>query len=320
MHPLSRILVPALSVSFWLSAQTTPAAPDTGQPTFTSDTRLVLLPVSVADRNGKLITNLPREAFKVYENGAEQAIKVFKREDVPISLGIIIDNSGSMRDKRQKVETASLDLVKASNPHDEVFVVNFNDEAYLDVPFTNDIKKLEEGVARIDSRGGTAMRDAISMSIDYLKEKGKKDKKVLLVVTDGNDTASSGTLEKLIDKCRDSGVLIYSIGLLNEEEKREAHKAKRALDAISKESGGLVFYPKDATEVDRIALQVAQDIRNQYTIAYSPSVQALDGSFRQIKVTVNGPGRPTVRTRTGYYATPNSVGKKTTVSSAHVLP
>lgn len=164
------------------------------------------------------------------------------------------------------------------------------------------------------------MRDAISMSIDYLKEKGKKDKKVLLVVTDGNDTASSGTLEKLIDKARDSGILIYAIGLLNEEERREAHKAKRALDSITKESGGLSFYPKDATEVDKIALQVAQDIRNQYTIAYSPSVQALDGSFRQIKVTVNAPGHPTVRTRTGYYATPGASPKKSGLSSGNTQP
>lgn len=285
------------------------AVPDNGPATFTADTRLVLLPVSVSDKSGKLITNLQRQAFKVYENGSEQAIKLFRREDVPISLGIIIDNSGSMREKRSRVETASLDLVKASNPNDEVFVVNFNDEAYLDVPFTNDIKKLEEGVARIDSRGGTAMRDAISMSIDYLREKGKRDKKVLLVITDGNDTASAGTLEKTIDKARNGEVLIYAIGLLNEEERREGRKAKRALDAITKESGGLSFYPKDATEVDKIALQVAQDIRNQYTIAYSPTIQALDGSFRQIKVVVNGPGKPTVRTRSGYYASPNGIKK-----------
>lgn len=158
------------------------------------------------------------------------------------------------------------------------------------------------------------MRDAISMSIDYLKEKGKKDKKVLLVVTDGNDTASTGTLEKLIDKCRNAGVLVYAIGLLNEEERHEAKKAKRALDAITRESGGLTYYPKDVSEVDKIALQVAQDIRNQYTIAYSPTIQALDGSFRQIRVTVNGPGHPTVRTRTGYYATPDSTNAKKTAT------
>lgn len=306
----SLVLAAGVVCAVVCSAQTPPPPHDGGSPTFTADTRLVVLPVSVSDKSGKLVTNLPQQAFKVYENGAEQAIKLFRREDVPISLGIIIDNSGSMREKRQKVETAALDLVKASNPQDEVFVVNFNDEAYLDVPFTNDVKKLEEGVARIDSRGGTAMRDAISMSIDYLKEKGKKDKKVLLVVTDGNDTASTGSLEKLIDRARDREVLIYSIGLLNEEERREAKKAKRALDAITHESGGLAFYPKDVSEVDRIALQVAQDIRNQYTIAYSPTVQALDGSFRQIKVVVNGPGHPSVRTRTGYYASPSADSTK----------
>jgi Ca-activated chloride channel family protein len=312
MRLLSRFVAPLVWAALNLPAQTPApaAAKDNGPATFSTDTRLVVLPISVSDKSGKLVMNLERQAFKVYENGAEQAIKLFRREDVPISLGIVIDNSGSMRDKRQKVETASLDLVKASNPRDEVFVVNFNDEAFLDVPFTNDLKKLEEGVARIDSRGGTAMRDAISMSIDYLKEKGKKDKKVILVVTDGNDTASTGTLEKLIDKARNGEVLVYSIGLLNEEEKREGRKAKRALDAITKESGGLSFYPKDLSEVDKIALQVAQDIRNQYTIAYSPTIQALDGSFRQIKVTVNGPGHPTVRTRSGYFAGSKDQPKK----------
>ena len=286
-------------------SQNTPASP--GDYTFRSDTRLVVLPVTVADKSGKLIPNLPQTAFKVYENGAEQPIKSFHREDVPVSLGIIIDNSGSMRDKRVKVETASADLVKASNPQDQVFVVNFNDEAYLDVPFTNDIKKLEQGLARIDSRGGTAMRDAISMSIDYMKENGKKDKKVLLVVTDGNDTASTGTLEKLVAKAQKSEVLIYAIGLLNEEERREARKAKRALDELTSASGGLAYYPKELADVDKIALLVAHEIRNQYTITYTPTIQALDGSFRQIKVTVSGAGRSAqVRTRTGYYATPDA--------------
>jgi len=280
-------------------------------PTFRADSRLVVLPVTVTDKSGKLVTNLSQQSFKVFENGVVQPIKIFKREDVPISLGIIIDNSGSMRDKRVKVETASADLVKASNRQDEVFVVNFNDEPYLDVEFTNDIKKLEAGLARIDSRGGTAMRDAISSSIDYMKEKGKKEKKVLLVVTDGNDTASTGTLEKLVNKARQSEVLIYAIGLLNEEERREAKKAKRALDELTTASGGLAFYPKELTDVDRIALQVAQEIRNQYTIAYTPTVQELDGSFRQIKVTVSGAGRSAlVRTRTGYYATPDSQNAK----------
>jgi len=287
-----------------------PPAATPEEPTFSVGTRLVVLPVSVLDKSGKLVTDLQQKAFKVFENGVEQPIKVFRREDVPISLGIIVDNSGSMREKRQRVEAASLDLVRASNPQDEVFIVNFNDDPYLDVPFTNDIKKMEEGIARIDSRGGTAMRDAISESMDYMRKEGKRQKKVLLVITDGNDNASNVSLEKLVSRAQQNEILVYSIGLLNEEERREARLAKRALDAISHDSGGLAFYPKGASDVDEIALQVAHEIRNQYTIAYSPTVQEMDGSFRQIKVTVNGPSHPVVRTRTGYYATPDSGPKK----------
>jgi len=288
-----------------------PANPSSGDDvTFRADTRLVVLPISVADKNGKLVTDLKQSSFKVFENGIEQPIKIFKREDVPISLGIIIDNSGSMKEKRQKVEIASLDMVKASNPQDEVFIVNFNDQPWLDVPMTSDIKAMQEGIARIDSRGGTAMRDAISGGIDYLKKEGKRQKKVLLVITDGNDNASTINLERLVNRSQQNEVLIFSIGLLNEEERHEAKIAKRALDTLSRETGGLAFYPKGVADVDQIALQVAHEIRNQYTLAYSPTSPEMDGSFRQIKVTVNGPGHPLVRTRTGYYATPNDSSKK----------
>jgi Ca-activated chloride channel homolog len=269
-----------------------------------SDTRLVVLHMSVFDHAGKLVTNLPRDTFKVFENNVEQQVKVFKREDIPVSLGILVDNSGSMRgEKRERVEHAVIQLVKASNRQDEVFIVNFNDDAYLDVPFTNDIHKLEEGIARIDSKGGTAMRDAVSMSIDYLKQEGKIDKRVLLIVTDGNDTTSTGiTLEKLIEKLhKNPELLVYAIGILGEEDRREAGKAKRALDSMTRASGGFSLYPKDIGEVESMAQEVAHDIRNQYVLAYSPSNQNLDGSFRQIRVAA---GKYTVRTRTGYYATP----------------
>jgi len=301
----------AASYFVWAQAPTPqPPKPDE-EPTFRADTRLVVLPVSVVNKDGKLVTDLPEKSFKVFENGVEQPIKIFRREDVPISLGIIVDNSGSMREKRQRVETASLDLVRASNPMDEVFIVNFNDDPFLDVPLTGDIKKMEEGIARIDSRGGTAMRDAIDGAITYVKKEGHRQKKVLLVITDGNDNASTVSLERLVNRAQQSEVLVYAIGLLNEEERREARLAKRALDSITHDSGGLAFYPKGPSDVDAIALQVAHEIRNQYTIAYSPTVPQMDGSFRQIKVTVNSPGHPVVRTRTGYYATPDSSSKKT---------
>jgi VWFA-related protein len=275
--------------------------PDT---TFRSDTRLVVLHATVVDKSGKFVTNLQQSAFHVFENNVEQPIKKVLREDVPVSMGLIVDNSGSMRTKRARVEASALALVKASNPQDEVFIVNFNDEAFLDQPFSADIKELERGLSKIDSRGGTAMRDAIRMSIDYLKENGKRDKKVLVVVTDGDDNNSSGSLENLIKASQQSEVLIYTVGLLSEEEKREAKRATRALNAIAEATGAKSYYPKELKEVDAICQQVARDIRSQYIIEYTPKNAALDGSFRQIRVTANGPNHPVVRTRSGYYATP----------------
>jgi Ca-activated chloride channel family protein len=285
-----------------IAAQEQPAKPDQGPAVFSTDARLKVLHATVFDKAGKFITNLPQSAFQVYEDGKLQAIKIFKREDVPVSMGIIVDNSGSMRDKRQKVESAALALVAESNRQDEVFIVNFNDEAYLDTEFTSDIKQMQQGLTKIDSRGGTAMRDAIRMSIDHLKDKGKKDKRVLLVVTDGNDNASQVSLEATVRAAQDAETIIFAIGLLSDEERREASKAKRALMTLTEATGGQAFFPKDTSEVERIAHQVARDLRNQYTIAYSPSNSALDGTYRQVKVIATGPNHPVVRTQSGYYA------------------
>ncbi len=300
-------------------------APRTGSEedttTFRSDTRLVVLHASVVDNKGRLVTTLPQSAFHVFENKVEQPIRTFRREDVPVSLALIVDNSGSMRDKRKRVEAAALAAVKASNPADEVMVVNFNDEAYDDSNgFTSDLKKLDEALTKIDSRGGTAMRDALNMTMDFMKKKAKHDKKVILVVTDGNDTASTQiTLESLVQKSHDSEVLMYFIGLLNEEDKSEARKAKRAMDALAKASGGTAVYPDTLEAVEQVALSMAHEIRNQYIITYSPTNPNLDGTFRQISVMANGPNRPTVRTRTGYYATPDP-GKRNAGASSPAAP
>jgi Ca-activated chloride channel family protein len=273
-----------------------------GDAVFRTGTRLVVLHATVAEKNGRLLTNLPKTAFRVYEDGVEQQLKTFRREDVPVSLGLVIDNSGSMRDKRARVEAAALDLVRASNPQDEVFIVNFNDESYRDVDFTSDIHKLEAGIARIDSTGGTAMRDAIDASMRYLKASGKHDKKALIVVTDGNDNMSGTGLNELVAEAQQRDILVYAIGLLSEEEPGDARKAKKALDTLVRATGGQAFYPEQVDEVHQIALEVAHEIRNQYILAYSPANEALDGAYRRITVKVKGPGRPVVRTRTGYYA------------------
>jgi len=297
-----RHLLLLLIVALTLFAQK--PAKDGSTPVFSAETREVPLNVTVTDRSGHLVINLPQSAFQVYENNVLQAIKVFRRDDAPVSMALVIDNSGSMRDKRQAVEAAALALVKDSNPQDETSVVNFNDEGYLDVDFTNDMEKLKAGLERIDSRGETAMRKAVQESIDHLHQKGKREKKVVIVVTDGNDNASdlSFSMEKLIQLAQQNDVVIYAIGLLTDEEKSEAAKAKRALNALVQSTGGEVFYPKDLSEVDPIAHQVARDIRNQYFISYTPTNDALDGTYRPIKLVVKAPGNPTPRTRLGYWA------------------
>ena len=283
-----------------------PPTPQDDVPLFRTDARLVLLHASVVDKSGKLLTNIPQSAFKILEDGVEQPIRLFRREDVPVSMGIIVDNSGSMTSKRSRVAAAALELVKQSNKDDEVFIVNFNDDTHIDQTLTNDVKKLEAALARMEARGGTAMRDALSKSITYVKKNGKKDKKVLVVITDGNDNSSDITLDQLLRQSQNSEVLIYSIGLLNEEEAGEAKSAKKALKALAEASGGLDYYPKSLSDIQEITPRVAHEIRNQYILGYTSSNQVLDGSFRQIKVTVNGFGRPTVRTRNGYYATPTA--------------
>jgi VWFA-related protein len=209
-----------------------------------------------------------------------------------------------MSSKRSRVAAAALELVKQSNPDDEVFIVNFNDDTHFDQPLTNDVRKMEAALARMEARGGTAMRDALSKSINYVQKNGKRDKKVLVVITDGNDNSSDITLEQVLRQAQNSEVLIYAIGLLNEEEAREARAAKKALKTLVDASGGLDYYPKSTSDVEEITPRVAHEIRNQYTLGYTSSNQLLDGAFRQIKVTISGFGRLTVRTRNGYYATP----------------
>jgi Ca-activated chloride channel family protein len=278
--------------------------PEDSDTVFRSDTRLVEVHATVTDMNHRLLTDLLQSTFQVFENDVPQEITVFRREDVPVSLGLIIDNSASMMVKRAQVATAALKLIRASNKDDEVFVVTFNDKPALVQEFTHDIRELETSLNHIDSAGATAMRDALSMGVQHLRRLAKNDKKVLLVVTDGEDNSSFEDLQRVVRAAQQNDILVYAIGLLTSETARSAAVAKRDLDALTVATGGEVFYPKELTEVDEIAEHVARDLRNQYTIAYNPTNSRQDGTFRRIRVTVTVPGA-VVKTRTGYFAEPS---------------
>jgi Ca-activated chloride channel family protein len=276
--------------------------------TLRRDVEEVVLNCTVLDDHNKLVMNLTKPDFSVAEDGVAQTIVSFQHEDIPVSMGILVDNSGSMRDKRQAVNSAALDLVKASNKDDEAFVVNFSDEAYIDQDFTSDLGKLREGLAHIDSKGGTALYDAVVASADQLAKGAKRPKQVLLVITDGEDNASVMSLEQTIQRIQAlQGPVVYSIGLLFKDEGggREARRAKRALQILSSETGGVAFFPKSLDEVDEIAAEVARDIRSQYTIGYHSTKPASLGGYRIVKVEAHAQGNLR-RNDSGFWESPTS--------------
>jgi Ca-activated chloride channel family protein len=291
--------------------------------TLHTDVGEVRLNASVLDNNGRMVQTLPREAFQVYEDGAPQAIASFRHEDLPVSLGILIDSSGSMYDKRSAVGKASLDLIRLSNPEDEAFLVDFSWEAFIDQDFTRDIKKLEEGLSYVKAAGGTAIYDAIVASADYLSRNAKQPKQVLLIITDGDDNASSSTLEETIRRVQElDGPTIYCVGLLfgPDEDKRESRHAKRVLETLAEQTGGVAYFPRRLEDVDGVAAQVAADIRQQYTIAYTSTKPARLGGYRTIHVDAREKGysKLSVRTRTGYF--PKGSGPAATAPAAGTRP
>jgi Ca-activated chloride channel homolog len=279
---------------------------ENGKYTLREDAYEVRLNATVLDGSGKSIQTLDKTAFTVYEDGVQQTIASFRHEDLPVSIGLLIDSSGSMYDKRQAVDKASLDFVKLSNPEDEEFLVDFSWEAFIDQDFTNKIDKLREGLGYIKSSGGTAIYDALVASADYLAKNAKHPKQVLLVVTDGEDNASSATLEQTVRRIQDlDGPVIYCVGLLfgDDTDKRESRHARRVLETLAEQTGGVAYFPKSLRDVDAIAAEVAQDIRTQYSIAYHSTKSPTLGGYREIHVEAKAKsfGRLSVRTRSGYY-------------------
>jgi len=286
------------------TSQEPTAPPSEGESGFVFHTQVneVVLHATVVDDKQRMVTSLDKTAFTILEDGRPQNIISFRHEDIPVAMGIVIDNSGSMREKRDKVNKAAINLVKSSNPQDEVFIVNFNDEYYLDQDFTADISKMREALEKVDTRGGTALYDAVVASAGHLKKNAKLEKRVLFVVTDGEDNESQESLEQAIRRLQEeNGPTVYAIGLLGEEKQR---RARKALQFMAEKTGGLAFFPKTLDEVDEISRTVAHDIRNQYTILYKPTNPKSSGGYRAIKVDAKakGYGKLTVRTKSGYYA------------------
>ncbi|MDQ2833764.1 MAG: VWA domain-containing protein [Acidobacteriota bacterium] len=281
----------------------------------------VRLNATVLDGSGRAIQTLGKEDFHVYEDGVPQTIAGFRHEDLPVSLGLLIDSSGSMYDKREAVDKASVDFVKLSNPEDEEFLVDFSWEAFIDQDFTNSIDKLQQGLGYVKSSGGTALYDALVASADYLNKNAKRPKQVLLVITDGEDNASTATLEQTIRRIQDlDGPVIYCVGLLfgQDTDKRESRHARRVLETLAEETGGAAYFPRSLNEVDAIAGEVAEDIRTQYTIAYHSTKSPALGGYRQVHVEAKGKGfgRLSVRTRTGYFPKVSGAAEQGIVQSA----
>ena len=214
----------ALSVCAGLIACLSVAAQQQDDFRLRVETDLVVLHATVTDKDSKPVADLAAEHFKVFEDKVEQKIKVFKREDIPVSVGIIVDNSGSMRDKRRGVNAAALKFVHSSNEKDEVFIVNFNEEAFLDADYTDSIVLLEEALEKIDARGGTALYDALDMSLGHLKERATLDKQVLIAITDGEDNASRLSLEQIVQAVQRAEVTVYTVGLLSGENARSSRR------------------------------------------------------------------------------------------------
>ncbi|MGA8940648.1 MAG: VWA domain-containing protein [Acidobacteriaceae bacterium] len=291
---------------------------ENGRYTLVSNAYEVRLNASVFDSGGQEVNSLPESAFKVYEDGVLQKIVGFRHEDLPISLGILIDSSGSMYDKRPSVDAAALNLVKLSNPKDEAFLVDFNSEPYIDQDFTSSIAKLQQGLSYIKAGGGTALYDAVIAAADYLSKNAKQPKQVILIVTDGDDNSSNATLDETIRRVQAlDGPSIYCIGLLfgGDLDHKDVKHSKEVLTQLADDTGGEAYFPKKLADVDGIAQQVAQAIRSQYMIEYHSTKPMSVGGYRTIHVDADGKGYHglRVRTRAGYFP---KVGAQSTQTGA----
>jgi VWFA-related protein len=297
------------SLSLLIVAQraTAQSAAESESANFSADVSLVVLHATVRNRSGSFVSGLRQENFQVLEDGQPQTIRLFQHEDVPVAVGLVVDNSGSMRSKRKDVTAAALAFVRSSNPHDQMFVVNFNEHVMFGLPntalFSASPAELEAALNGVPAAGKTALYDAILAGLDHLK-KATLDKKVLIVVSDGGDNASHHTLPHVLEAAGRSDAIIYTIGLFDPYDE---DSNPGVLKKIARATGGEAFFPKETSEVVEICERIATDIRNQYTIGYIPSNRKFDNAYRTIRLVATGSHgqKYLVRTREGYLAAPD---------------
>jgi len=269
---------------------------------FSVNVGLVVLPVAVLDKSGEFVSGLAEKDFTVYEDGVQQSIEVFDDKDLPVAVGLMIDNSSSMAPMRSEVLAAALALAESSNPEDEIFVAHFYNRISFTLPLgealTRNLDQLREAVSSTPGTGKTALYDAIYAGLEHV-EQSKLQKKVLVIISDGADNASQRSLNEALDRAKTSRSLIYSIGIYDERNRGRSPKVLKELAGIS---GGRAFFPNSASELPDICRRIAIDVRSQYTLGYLPGNQTADGRYRKIRVDVRSPQQEqlTVRTRSGY--------------------
>ena len=302
---LVALLVLITPASFAWAQESSPSQSRPGDEyTISVDVNMVVLRATVQDHKGILVSGIGKDDFEVYEDGVLQQIKHFSHEDIPVTVGLVIDNSGSMRPKRADVIAAALAFARSSNPQDQMFVVNFNEKVSFglpdNTPFTDQVAQLEVALSKIAANGETALYDAVAAALEHLK-KGNRDKKVLIVISDGGDNASKHKLTEITALIGQPFATIYTIGIFDGQ---DGDRNPGVLKRLAKNTGGEAFLPESLKDVAPICERIAHDIRNQYTISYVPANRNRDGSYRVISVKAGARGRRglQVRTRTGYFA------------------
>jgi VWFA-related protein len=266
------------------------------------DVALVVLHATVTDRQGGFVSDVSEQGFEVYEDGVAQRIRLFINEDVPVTVGLVVDHSSTMQPKLAEVSAAAWTFVRSSNTEDEMFVVNFNEKVSLGLPgairFTNSTADLQKAIGAGPAGGQTALYDAIAKGLEELQA-GSRDKKVLIVVSDGGDNASACSLAQVMKLAAQSSAIIYTVGLFDQN---DPDRNPGVLKRLAQATGGEAFLPGQFDEVVAICERIARDIRHQYTIGYVPLNVARNGAYRSIRVIAQAKGHDklSVRTRNGY--------------------